>query len=530
MTREIQVYDSTLRDGAQGEGISFSVEDKRKSGKALDDLGVAYIEAGNPGSNPKDMEFFGGMNGLKLEHAKLTAFGSTRRRGVSVEDDQGVRSLLSAGTPAVAIFGKSSDIHVKEIIKVTLEENLAMIRDTVAFFKKNGREVIFDAEHFFDGAASDEEYAFRTLEAAAEGGADWIVLCDTNGGSFPLQVFQLTGKAVQKLGVPIGVHCHDDSGMAVANSIMAVEAGASQVQGTLIGFGERCGNANLSAIIPALQLKRGWRCVPEDRMTELTATARLLAEISNVTLPPGMPYVGRSAFAHKGGMHIDAVSKAPSSYEHVEPDSVGNDRRILMSEVSGRSTILNKVQPYFPGLKKDSKEAGMLADLLKEMEHRGYQYEGAESSFELLVRKRLGRFKPFFRVEKFTVIEELPLENGRVSSSALIAIVVDGEKKLSAAEGNGPVHALDKAFRLALDGFYPALRRVHLTDYKVRVLDPQEAMAARVRVLIESTDGHMCWSTVGVSTDIIEASCLALVDSIEYKLLKDVEARIKAFI
>ena len=529
MSRTIQIYDSTLRDGAQGEGISFSVEDKRKIVEALDDLGVSYIEAGNPGSNPKDMEFFGGLNGLKLKCAKLAAFGSTRRRGVSAEDDLGVRSLLAAGTPAVAIFGKSSDVQVKEIIKVSPDENLMMIRDTVSFFKKHGREVIFDAEHFFDGAASDEAYAFRTLQAAVDGGADWIVLCDTNGGSFPLQVFQLTGKAVQKFGVSIGVHCHDDGGMAVANSIMAVEAGASQVQGTLIGFGERCGNANLSSVIPALQLKKGWRCVPEERMMELTAAARLVAEISNVTLHSGMPYVGKSAFAHKGGMHIDAVSKTPSSYEHVEPESVGNDRRILMSEVSGRSTILNKVQPFFPGLKKDSREAGMLADLLKEMEHRGYQYEGAESSFELLVRKRLGRFKPFFRLERFTVIEELRLENGHVSSSALIVIGVDGVKKMSAAEGNGPVHALDKAFRMALEEFYPGLRSVHLTDYKVRVLDPEEATAARVRVWIESTDGHMCWSTVGVSTDIIEASCLALVDSIEYKLLKDVETKIKAF-
>jgi 2-isopropylmalate synthase len=530
MSGHVAIYDSTLRDGAQAEGISFSVEDKRKIVGILDDLGIAYIEAGNPGSNPKDMEFFSGLKDLKLKTARLTAFGSTRRRGVTAEEDSGCRSLLQAGTPAVAIFGKSWDYHVKDILKASLEENLEMIRDTVAFFKKKGKEVVFDAEHYFDGAAADEGYALRTLEAAVQGGADWLVLCDTNGGAFPLQVLEATRKAVAKFTVPVGVHCHNDGGMAVANSLMAVEAGATQVQGTMIGYGERCGNANLSVIIPALQLKKGKACLPEGRISSLAPAARLVAEISNVALDSRMPYVGSSAFAHKGGMHIDAVSKNPHSYEHVDPESIGNERRILMSEVSGRSTIMNKVLPYVPGLKKDSPEAQMLADMLKEMEHSGYQFEGAEASFELRVRKRLGKFKPFFQMERFTVIEELPAQTGRVNASALIAVAVDGVKKVTAAEGNGPVNALNKALREALEGFYPSLKSVHLTDYKVRVLNPEGATAARVRVWLESTDGPRTWSTVGVSTDVIEASCLALVDSIEYKLIKDLEGKYQAFL
>ena len=405
-----------------------------------------------------------------------------------------------------------------------------MIRDTVAFFKKNGKEVVFDAEHYFDGAAADEVYALRTLEAAVQGGADWLVLCDTNGGAFPFRSSKRPGRPSRKFSVPVGVHCHNDGGMAVANSLMAVEAGASQVQGTMIGFGERCGNANLSTIIPALQLKKGKVCLPEGRIASLAPAARLVAEVSNIALDSRMPYVGSSAFAHKGGMHIDAVSKNPHSYEHVDPESIGNERRILMSEVSGRSTIMNKVLPYVPGLQKNSPEAQMLADMLKEMEHSGYQFEGAEASFELRVRKRLGKFKPFFQMERFTVIEELPAQTGRVNASALIAVAVDGVKKVTAAEGNGPVNALNKALREALEGFYPSLKSVHLTDYKVRVLNPEGATAARVRVWLESTDGPRTWSTVGVSTDVIEASCLALVDSIEYKLIKDLEGKYQAFL
>lgn len=530
MSRKVMLYDSTLRDGAQAEGISFSVEDKKKIVRALDELGVSYIEAGNPGSNPKDMEFFSGLDGLKLRHARLAAFGSTRRRGAKAADDPNCLSLLKAGVPVVAIFGKSWDYHVREVLKTSLEENLNMIRDTVAFFKEKGKEVVFDAEHFFDGAAADEAYAFATLKAAVEGGADWLALCDTNGGAFPTTIAEITRKVVAAFPVPVGVHCHDDSGMAVANSVTAVEAGATQVQGTFIGFGERCGNANLSAVIPTLQLKRKFVCIPGDKMSRLGEAARYVAEISNVALPSGMPYVGSSAFAHKGGMHIDAVSKDPRSYEHVAPEAVGNERRILMSEVSGRSTIMHKVLPYIPDLKRDSQEARMLAEMLKDMEYLGYQFEGAEASFELKVRKKLGKFKPFFRLDRFTVIEDLPVKNDQVCSSALISVAVDGVKKVTAAEGNGPVNALNKALREALEGFYPALKTVHLTDFKVRVLDPEGATAAKVRVWIESTDGARTWGTVGVSTDIIEAGAQALVDSIEYKLLKDVEGNIKAFL
>jgi 2-isopropylmalate synthase len=528
MKNQIAVLDSTLRDGAQGEGISHSVEDKLKITAALDELGVSFIEAGNPGSNPKDLEFFARLKEHKLKNARVVAFGSTRRREIAVEDDPNARALLEAGSAGVSIFGKSWDFHVKDIVKTTLDENLRMIRDTVAFFKKRGKEIIFDAEHFFDGAKHNYEYALKTLQAAAEGGANWLVLCDTNGGSFPLEVFELTKKVRAEFAVPIGIHCHNDNGMAVANTVMAVEAGASQVQGTFLGFGERCGNANLSAVIPNLQLKKGYTCIPPQQMPNLTHTARFVAEISNIILNSRLPYVGKSAFAHKGGMHIDGVLKVPHSFEHVEPEKVGNERRLLMSEVSGRSMVLKKIQAVRPELEKNSKEAQAMIDLLKEMEHKGYQYEAAESSFELLVRRHLGKYRPFFQLEKYTILDEQPLNNAGISSSATIVVTVDGKREIAAAEGDGPVNALDRALRKALEIFYPELKAMHLTDYKVRVLNPEEATAAKVRVLIESTDGQDTWATVGVSTDIIEASCLALTDSIEYKLLKDIEQRYRS--
>ncbi len=529
MTRPIAVFDSTLRDGAQGEGISFSVGDKLRIVEVLDDLGVRYIEAGNPGSNPKDLEFFGRAAGLTLKRASLAAFGSTRRRGKDAADDENVRSLLRAETPVVVIFGKSWDFHVTRVLKATLEENLDMIRDTVAFFKREGREVVFDAEHFFDGAKASEGYAFRALQAAAEGGADCLVLCDTNGGSFPAEVGEWTAKAVRAFALPIGIHCHNDDGMAVANSVMAVEAGAAHVQGTLIGIGERCGNASLSAVIPTLQLKRGYACLPDDRLRGLAPASRLVAELSNMPLFPFLPYVGKSAFAHKGGMHIDAVLKDPRTFEHVEPEAVGNERRVLMSEVSGRSTILTKVRGICPEIDKESREAGEIIDLLKDMEHQGYQYEGAEASFELLVRRHLGKYKPFFELERSTILEQQTSGNGRPNSSAMVVVNVDGERRIAAAEGDGPVNALDRALRGALEAFYPELGRVRLADYKVRVLDPEKATAARVRVWIESTDGADTWTTVGVSTDILEASGRALVDAIEHKLLKTIERKFKPF-
>ncbi|MFH0702184.1 MAG: citramalate synthase [bacterium] len=520
---KIEIFDSTLRDGAQGEGISFSVEDKLKIVKSLDDLGISYIEAGNPGSNPKDLEFFEQVKKINLVNARLTAFGSTRRRDIATEEDKNVQSLLIADTPAVAIFGKCWDFHVTDVIKTTLEENLRMIKDTIAFFKKRGKEVIFDAEHFFDGYKANPEYAFKALEAAVAGGADCLALCETNGGALPNEVYKITKKVIENFSVKIGIHCHNDGGLAVANSIMAVEAGATQVQGTYLGFGERTGNANLAIIIPNLQLKKSLSCIPEEKMAELTSTAKYIAEVSNIIIENKEPYIGKSSFAHKGGMHIDAVSKAPQSFEHINPEIVGNERRFLMSEVSGRSTILKHIQEVDPTISKDSPEAQEIIDMLKQLEYDGYQFEGAESSFELLIHKKLGIYKPFFELDHYKIIEESCSEDKELNSSVIIKIIVDKREEITAAEGNGPVNALDKALRKALEVFYPDLKKVHLTDYKVRVLDSQADTASKVRVLIESSDGYNNWTTIGVSTDLIKASWIALVDSLEYKLLKDLK-------
>ncbi len=529
MQQKVDIFDSTLRDGAQAEGISFSVEDKLKIVRTLDKLGVSYIEAGNPVSNPKDIEFFDRVKKLTLRNAKLVAFGSTRRRDTKVDQDKNILSLLSTDTPVVAIFGKSWDFHVKKVIKTSLEENLNMIRDSIAFFKDKGKETIFDAEHFFDGYKSNPEYALSALKAAADAGADCLVLCDTNGACFPQEIYEIVKVVKNTFNVDIGIHTHNDCGMAVANSIMAFEAGATHIQGTFTGFGERCGNANLSTIIPNLQLKRNVRCIPEENLKNLTYTARKISEIANVTLSGREPYVGNSAFAHKGGMHIDGVCKAPSSFEHIDPGLVGNKRRFLMSEVAGRNTVLEKIREIYPGVDKESRETENIIQRLKELEHQGYQFEGAESTFELVIRKQLGKYKPFFELEKFQLMTEQPKLSGP-SATALIKVTVDNKSEITAAEGNGPVHALDRALRKALEVFYPELAHVHLTDYKVRVIDSNKATAAKVRVLIESTDGESVWTTVGVSTDIIEASWIALVDSIEFKLLKELEKKIKVYL
>jgi len=514
------VYDSTLRDGAQAQGISFTVEDKLKIVDRLDKLGIDYIEAGNPGSNPKDLEFFERMKKVNLNNAKLIAFGSTRRAKISVEEDSNVISLLKVDTPAVAIFGKSWDFHVIDVLKTTLEENLKMIGDTVAFFKSKGKEVVFDAEHFFDGYKANPEYALDALKAAYDAGADCLCLCDTNGGTFPHYIFEITSKVVDMFpDTMIGIHCHDDNGMAVANSIMAVQAGAKQVQGTINGIGERCGNANLCTIIPNLQIKLDYNCIPDEKLRELTPAARYISEIANIIFDEKSPYVGGNAFAHKGGMHIDAVYKNPVSFEHINPELVGNSRKILMSEVSGRSTILQKINEVDPTLTKDSLETKAIINKLKELEYEGYQFEGAESSFELVIRKMLGKYKPSFELKDFKVIVNEPAGKA-VNSSAMIKIKVDNQEEITAAEGDGPVNALDNAVRKALERFYPQIREMKLTDFKVRVLDSESATAAKVRVLIESTDGKDVWTTIGVSTDIIEASWKALVDSIEYKLSK----------
>lgn len=529
MANKIFILDSTLRDGAQSQGISFSVEDKLKITQCLDNLGVAYIEAGNPGSNPKDMEFFKRLRECNLKSAKVVAFGSTRRAGIKIEQDDNIKSLLEAGTETVAIFGKAWDFHVREIIRTELSENIKMIKDTVAYLKSKGKEVIFDAEHFFDGYKANRDYAVDVLKAAKEAGADWLVLCDTNGGTFPGTVYEVTKSLNEVFSGSLGIHCHNDTGMAVANSIMAVEAGATQVQGTMIGFGERCGNANLSTIIANLQLKLDYEVIKEDSFSSLTTVARYIAEISNIILEENMPYVGNGAFAHKGGMHIDGVCKAPNSFEHIDPSKVGNSRRLLISEVSGKSTILKEMKKIFPSLAKDSAEVQVITDRLKQLEHEGYQFEGAEGTIELVMRKVIGKYKPFFQLNHFKTMGEQPSANGEFSSTAIINISVDGTSEITAAGGDGPVNALDKALRKALEVFYPQLKSVRLIDYKVRVLDTESATGAKVRVLIESTDGRESWSTVGVSRDIIQASWIALVDSIEYKLIKDIERTARTY-
>ncbi len=519
---KVYIYDSTLRDGAQAEGISFSVEDKLKLVEKLDELGINYIEAGNPGSNPKDLEFFRRVKEMELKHIKLAAFGSTRRVGIKVEDDNNVQSLLKADTPAVAIFGKSWDLHVKDILKTTLDENLKMIEETIHFLKEKGKEVVFDAEHFFDGYKENSDYAMKALQAAVDGGADCLALCETNGGCFPLEVYEITKKVCETFDVPVGIHCHNDTGMAVANSIVAVEAGAVHVQGTFNGFGERCGNANLCTIIPNLQIKKGKECIPPENIKMMTSVARYISELANVAHNERAPYVGYSSFAHKGGMHIDGVNKNPKTFEHIDPSLVGNRRRFLMSEVAGRATILSKINAVDPTITKNSPESKQIIDKLKALEHEGYQFEGAESSFELVIRKELGKYTPFFELDHFKVIVGEP-SRADESSSAIIKINVNGEEEITASEGDGPVNALDKALRKALERFYPELKEMRLTDFKVRVLDSKTATASKVRVLIESSDGEDVWNTIGVSTDIIDASWKALVDSVEYKLLKDQE-------
>lgn len=523
--KKIEIFDSTLRDGAQGEGINFSIEDKLNIVKALDYVGVDYIEAGNPGSNPKDLEFFERVNHRELRHAELVAFGSTRRKGMIVEKDENCISLLKANTNTVAIFGKSWDLHVTDIIKTDLDENLNMIYDTVSYFKSKGKKVIFDAEHYFDGYKRCPDYAVRAVKAAVDAGADRIVLCETNGGCLPSEVGEITAKTCEifKNSV-IGIHCHNDSGCAVANTIAAVEAGARHIQGTYLGYGERCGNANLSTLIPNLQIKSGYSCVPQKNLERFTRTARWISEVANQSLYRGMPYVGGSAFSHKAGMHIDAVAKESASFEHISPDSVGNERRFLMSEVAGRGTVLKKISKIAPQLTKDSPETAEICRHVKQLEYEGYSFEAAEASFEMLVKKILGQKKTYFTLNYFKTIVDEPTENN-FSSSAIIKITVGERTEITAAEGDGPVHALDNALRRVLEGFYPSLSQVHLTDYKVRVLEPQKATGAKVRVLIESSDEFGSWTTVGVSTDVIAASWIALVESVEYKLMKNEETK-----
>ncbi len=522
----ISVLDSTLRDGAQGEGISFSVQDKLHIVQALDELGVTYVEAGNPGSNPKDLEFFREAEKMKLSRSKLAAFGATRRKDIKASEDANLQSLLTANTETVVIFGKAWDFQVREILRASLEENLAMIRDTAAFLKSEGRTVIFDSEHFFDAWFSNRDYTKKTLDAALSGGASAVVLCDTKGGTMPLDVLAAVKDVAAEFGAETGIHTHNDCGLAVANSLMAVTGGARHVQGTLLGFGD----ANLSTIIADLELKMGCSCLPEGKLKELTPIVRRVADIANINLDPGMPYAGSNAFTHKAGMHIDAVTKNAEAYEHVAPETVGNERVFLMSEVAGRSMILEKIRKFDPGITKESPVTAEIIKKVKELEHGGYQFEGADGSFELLVRKVIGKYKPFFKLHYYKTLGEHPRADGTMCSFAQLKIEVEDQIEITAGEGDGPVHALDIALRKARRRSCPAEETMRLTDFKVRVLDSQSATAAKVRVLIESTDGNDQWTTVGVSSDLMEASWLALVDSFEYKLIKDVEKRFRTYL
>ena len=532
MAKNIEILDSTLRDGSQGEGISYSVQDKIHIIQALDELGIKYIEAGNPGSNPKDMEFFQRAKELHLNKSKLVAFGSTRRKDCSCAEDANLQSLLSAETEDVVIFGKTWDFQATEILHATLEQNLEMINDTCAYLKKRGRNVIFDAEHFFTGYKENPDYAMKALQAAVDGGASTLSLCETKGGSMIREVSDATKVVVDAYGKAcvIGIHTHNDCGLAVANSLIAVEAGATHVQGVLLGFGERTGNANLSTIIADLQTKMGYTCVDPDNLKLLTPICKKVAEITNITLDPGLPYVGQNAFAHKAGMHIDAVLKNPVAYEHVSPETVGNERVFLMSEVAGRSMIIEKISKFDSNITKNSPVVSEIVKKVKDMEHEGYQFEGADGSFELLVRKMIGKYQPFFKLHYYKTSDESPLIEKGLYSFAQLKIDVDGREELAAGEGNGPINALDVALRTALKASYPNVEQIKLTDYKVRVLDGKSATASKVRVLIESSDGTDSWTTIGVSCDVVEASWLALVDSFEYKLIKDIEKRYQKYI
>jgi len=520
----IRVYDTTLRDGTQAEDISFTVEDKLRIAQRLDSLGIHYVEGGWPGSNPRDIQFFREARALRFEQAKMCAFGSTCRADVEPEDDASIQALLEAETPVVTIFGKSWDLHVEDALRISLEKNEELIEKSVAYLKLQVGEVVYDAEHFFDGYRANPEYALRTLQAAIRGGADVVVLCDTNGGSLPTDVRRIVGE-VRERGVKavLGIHCHNDGELAVANTLVAVEAGVTHVQGTLNGFGERCGNANLVSILPNLALKMGRSCLPADRLRRLREVSRFVDELANLQHNKHQPFVGDSAFAHKGGVHVSAVRRNPLTYEHIDPALVGNAQRVLISDLSGRANVLSKARELGIDLEEKSELAANVLEKVKRLESEGFLYEGAEASFELLVKKSMGRHRKYFELIGFRVIDEKRHENEEPFAEATIMLRVDGVVEHTAAIGNGPVNALDAALRKALEKFYPAIRHVRLVDFKVRVLTSGGGTESRVRVLIESSDGVETWGTVGVSENIIQASWQALVDSIDYKLTRDEE-------
>jgi 2-isopropylmalate synthase len=512
----VQLYDTTLRDGMQGEGMSLSAREKARVVTALDALGVELIEAGFPSSNPKEAELFGLLEEIDLRQATICAFGMTRRRGAAAEEDEALRTLVESFAPVVTLVGKTWGLHLEKVTKVSREENLAMIAESVAFCRERGKRVIYDAEHFFDAFRDDRGYALECLRAAAQAGAENLSLCDTNGSSLPDQIADATASVVAELGAEgpsIGIHVHDDAGVGVANSLAAVREGARLVQGTMNGYGERCGNANLVSILPALQLKMGFDVVSAEQLATLTETSHLIDELCNVAPNPDAPYVGRNAFAHKGGMHVAGVAADSRTFEHLDPESVGNEREILPSELSGKATI--RAQAGQAGLDLDDDAAGHALERLKELEHRGYHYEAAPASFELLLRRESGDYRPLFQLEGFRVITEMRAD-GRVETEATIKVFVDGERYVRVAEGNGPVNALDRELRGAIADRHPHLADIELTNYKVRILDESHGTGAITRVLLDSSDGEREWGTIGVSENIIEASWEALVDSLEF--------------
>ncbi len=524
--KKVIVYDTTLRDGAQGEGISFSLPAKIRIARCLDEFGIDYIEGGFAASNPKDMAFFREMRKVKLKHARLAAFGSTRRARFTAAQDPGLAAILEAGTPVATIFGKSWLLHVEAVLKTTPAENLAMITDSVRFLKKHGKEVVYDAEHFFDGYRDNPEYALQTLQAAVAGGADSLVLCDTNGGRLTSEVVAITRAVARRFpAAALGIHTHNDSELAVANSLAAVEAGAVMVQGTINGYGERTGNANLCSIIPALVLKLDAKPACSKNLARLRSVSLLVDEIADQRPVKSRPFVGESAFAHKAGMHVDAVSKVSKSFEHIPPESVGNERRILMSELSGASNVRLKTGEMGLVFQKDSPAVKDILRKLEHLEKNGYAFESADASFKLLVQKVLKKHIPFFELQGFSVVVQKRDAASKATTTATIKISVKGKTELTAGEGDGPVDALNNALRKVLSRFYPAIDSVVLQDYHVRILNPETATQATTRVLIDSSDGRERWGTVGVSENIIEASWEALVDSVEYKLFLDEQRR-----
>jgi len=535
----LSIYDTTLRDGAQREGLSLSLEDKLRIARQLDRLGIPFIEGGWPGANPKDAQFFAQLQQEPLTQAEVVAFCSTRRPGKSAETDPMLQAVLAAETQWITLFGKSWDLHVTEGLQTSLEENLAMIRETIAFFRSRGRRVIYDAEHWFDGHKQNRDYALQTLEAAIAGGAEWLVLCDTNGGTLPHEISASVREVVQFVQTPegqiqegqtlpqIGIHSHNDSGTAVANAIVAVQEGAQMVQGTVNGYGERCGNANLCTLIPNLQLKLGFDCIPPAQLAQITESSRLISEVVNLAPDDHAPFVGLSAFAHKGGIHVSAVERNPFTYEHIRPELVGNQRRIVISDQAGLSNLLAKARSFGIELDRNNPQCRQILQHLKTLENEGYQFEAAEASFELLMREALGQRLQFFTIKDFNVHCNLirDPEQWRSQSIATIKVAVNEEDILEAAEGNGPVSALDAALRKALVNFYPEIASFYLTDYKVRILDSPAGTSAKTRVLLESSNGIQRWSTVGVSGNIIEASYQAVVTGLEYGLMLQNQAK-----